>query len=90
MAMLTIDKAGRIVLPKPLREKLSLSPGDALEVTTSGEQITLEPVRINTPLRKERGVWVFRTGEKLPSLVVDQVARSVREEREKTILGERQ
>ncbi len=28
---LTIDKAGRIVIPKALREELNLEPGDSLE-----------------------------------------------------------
>jgi AbrB family looped-hinge helix DNA binding protein len=86
MAVLTLDKAGRIVLPKPLRDELNLSPGDTLEVRSSGEQITLQPVRSTTALQKERGVWVFRTGEKLPSAVVSHTLRSVREERERTIL----
>ena len=62
---LTIDRAGRIVLPKPLRDELQLSPGDALEVDKLGEEITLRPVRGSGPLRKKRGVWVFRTGEAL-------------------------
>ncbi len=42
---LTIDKAGRVVIPKPLREELHLEPGDALELERAGEQITLRPVR---------------------------------------------
>jgi AbrB family looped-hinge helix DNA binding protein len=40
---LTIDKAGRVVILKPLREELHLEPGDALEVESVGEQITLRP-----------------------------------------------
>ena len=59
---LIIDKAGRVVIPKPLRQELHLEPGDALEIETSGEQITLRPVRETGPLTKEHGVWVFRTG----------------------------
>jgi DNA-binding transcriptional regulator/RsmH inhibitor MraZ len=27
----TLDKAGRVVIPKPLREDLYLEPGDAME-----------------------------------------------------------
>jgi AbrB family looped-hinge helix DNA binding protein len=41
---LTIDKAGRVVIPKALREELRLEPGDSLEMETSGESITLRPV----------------------------------------------
>ena len=38
---LPIDKAGRVVIPKPLREELRLEPGDLLEMESAGEQITL-------------------------------------------------
>ena len=52
----TLDKAGRIVLPKPLRQELQLAPGDILEAETSGEQITLSPLRGTSGLRKKHGV----------------------------------
>jgi AbrB family looped-hinge helix DNA binding protein len=42
---LTIDKAGRVVILKPLREELHLEPGDSLEMESAGEQIILRPVR---------------------------------------------
>ncbi|MGH9550162.1 MAG: AbrB/MazE/SpoVT family DNA-binding domain-containing protein, partial [Terriglobales bacterium] len=42
---LTIDKAGRIVLPKPVREALQISPGDSLELESSEDQILLRPAR---------------------------------------------
>jgi AbrB family looped-hinge helix DNA binding protein len=61
-----IDKAGRVVIPKPLREQLHLEPGDSLEMESAGEQITLRPLRGTSPLSKEHGVWVFRTGHPLP------------------------
>jgi len=37
---LVIDKAGRVVIPKTLREHLRLEPGDSLELESVGEQIT--------------------------------------------------
>lgn len=87
VAKLTLDKAGRIVLPKPLRDELQLAPGDALEVETSGEEITLRPVRGNAPLRKKRGIWVYRTGEPLSDAVVEEALRQVRRERDEENLG---
>jgi AbrB family looped-hinge helix DNA binding protein len=84
---LIIDKAGRIVIPKPLREHLHLEPGDALEVETAGEQITLRPVRGMAPLRKEHGVWVFHTGQSLSASATEEMLEAIREERDNTNLG---
>lgn len=84
---LTLDKAGRIVIPKPLRDELHLAPGDALELESADEQITLRPVRTITPLRKERGVWVYRTGQRLPASLVQDTIRQLREERGQAAVG---
>ena len=86
-AQLTVDKAGRIVLPKPLRKQLNLSPGDSLEVQATDEQIVLRPARTKAPLQKERGVWVFRTGEKLHASSVEETLSQVREERDRAALS---
>jgi len=84
---LTIDKAGRVVIPKPLREELHLEPGDTLEMESAGEQITLRPVRGTGPLRKEHGVWVFHTGQPLPASATDEMLQQIREERDLANLG---
>ena len=85
---LIIDKAGRVVIPKPLRKVLHLEPGDALEMDTEGEQITLRPVRGTGPLTKEHGVWVFYTGQSLPASATDEMLQQIREERDLANLGE--
>ena len=84
---LILDKAGRIVIPKPLREALNLEPGDALELETAGEQIRLRPVRGAGPLTKEQGVWVLRTGQPLPAAATDEVLRQIREQRDRANSG---
>jgi AbrB family looped-hinge helix DNA binding protein len=84
---LTLDKTGRIVLPKPLRQELRLAPGDTLEAETSGEQITLRPVRGNAALHKKHGIWVYRAGEPLSDAVVQETLGQVRRERDKENLG---
>jgi AbrB family looped-hinge helix DNA binding protein len=84
---LTIDKAGRIVIPKSLRDELNLEPGDALQVESAGEEIILRPVRGTGPLTKEHGVWVFHSGEPLSALATDKMLRRLREERDLANLG---
>jgi AbrB family looped-hinge helix DNA binding protein len=79
---LVIDKAGRIVIPKPLRDALQLVPGDSLDLERTGEQLTLRPVRGASPLSKEHGVWVFRTGQLLSSSATDEVLEQIRVERD--------
>lgn len=39
----TIDKAGRLVIPKALRERLGLRPGE-VEVVADGSSLRVEPV----------------------------------------------
>jgi AbrB family looped-hinge helix DNA binding protein len=85
---LTIDKAGRVVIPKPLREELHLEAGDALEMESTGEHITLRPVRGTGPLAKEHGVWVFRVGKPLAASATDELLQRIREERDLANLGE--
>src|SRR5579864_4262837 len=79
---LTVDKAGRVVLPKPIRDELQLSPGDWLELESSEERIILRPLRGIVPLRKKGGVWVFRAGEPLSAETVNHTIAEVRRERD--------
>ena len=49
---LTFDKAGRVMIPKPLRQELRLGPGDTLQLDSEGEQITLRPMRRQSSLQE--------------------------------------
>ncbi|MGD0499253.1 MAG: AbrB/MazE/SpoVT family DNA-binding domain-containing protein [Bryobacteraceae bacterium] len=84
---LMMDKAGRVVIPKPLREELNLEPGDALEMESAGDRITLRPVRGTGPLTKEHGVWVFGAGQPLAAAATDEMLQRIREERDLANLG---
>ncbi len=83
---LILDKAGRVVIPKTLREELHLAPGDALQLNTAGEQITLRPVRASVPIRKEDGVWVYRSGQRM-DVPIRKLIEEGRDERHRSILG---
>jgi AbrB family looped-hinge helix DNA binding protein len=87
MITLTVDKAGRVVLPKPIRDDLQLQPGDSLELESSEDQIVLRPLRGGVPLRKKHGIWVFRAGEPLPAEAVAQAIKGVRRERDRENVG---
>lgn len=77
-----MDKAGRVVIPKRVRDALGLQPGDALDLEASAEHITMRPVRETMPLRQEHGIWVYRSGKPLPPGVVEETLRTLRRERE--------
>jgi AbrB family looped-hinge helix DNA binding protein len=83
----TIDKAGRIVLPKQIRDELQLGPGDAIELEASEDRVVLRPARGKGRMYKEHGVWVFDSGQPLAADVVRKTIRRVRNERERKILG---
>src|ERR1019366_22064 len=77
----TLDRAGRVVIPKTLRDELRLAAGDTLDLTVKGDEVTLRPRRGATPLEKERGVWVFRAGKPLTAGETDETLRNIRARR---------
>lgn len=79
---LTLDRAGRLMIPKALRQKLHLSPGDTLQLESEGDRITIRPVRPEALLKKEQGVWVFqgeRANASIPDLIDQQREKRLRE-----------
>lgn len=52
MGRVTISPKYQVVIPKDVRERLALSPGQRVEVIVYGERIELIPVR---PTRQMRG-----------------------------------
>ena len=84
---LTIDKAGRVVIPKTLRDELRLEPGDSLTLESDGDLLMLRPVRSSSPLRKKRGIWVFHGDRKISAAETDQALETVRQERDRELRG---
>jgi AbrB family looped-hinge helix DNA binding protein len=68
-----IDSAGRIVVPKPLRDALGLAPGQTLEVTAADGrlEITVAPTRMALK-RRGKGV-VAVPSVPVPPLTPEQV-----------------
>jgi AbrB family looped-hinge helix DNA binding protein len=77
---LTLDKTGRVMIPKLLRQELHLGPGDTLRLDSKGEQIILRPLRLKAFLKKEKGVWVYQGGP-----AVTSVTALIDREREKRL-----
>ena len=50
----TVDDVGRIVLPKPLRDRLRLTPGTKVDVSEYGDGLHIAPVS-RTARLEERG-----------------------------------
>lgn len=70
----TIDKAGRLVIPKPLREQLGLAAGP-VEVAIQGAGLRVMPLTDNT-LDQEGDLLVIPAGVKPIS---DEDVRSLRD-----------
>lgn len=78
---LQIDKAGRIILPKPVRDRLGLKPGAELEMEETQGGVLLKPREQTPALAKKDGFLVY-TGE-LPSGF--DLRRAMDDEREERI-----
>ena len=76
----TIDKAGRVVIPAQLRERLGLLPGTELEVRVQGLDVRLVRVAPPPKLTRVRGRLVVRATGKVPAI---DVAALVDEERDR-------
>ena len=70
----TIDKAGRLVIPKPLRDRVGLRPG-VVEVTADGAGLRVEPLAEESLV--ERGDLLVIPASQTP--IDDDVVRALRD-----------
>ena len=80
-----IDKAGRIVVPKPLRERLGFKPDTELEAIEQPEGVLLKRVEQRPSMVKVDGLWVHQ-GSAEPAANWERVLEGVREERIGSVL----
>ncbi len=73
----TIDKAGRVVVPKAMRDELGLNGGSEVEVSLVDGHIEIDVVP--TPVRLERrdGHWVAVADREMPPLTVEMVRETL-------------
>ena len=79
-ATLKIDSAGRIVVPKAIRDRLGISSGTELEILASSEGILIRPRRQAARLVQEGKLLVY-AGELPASFDPVQAVEDERDER---------
>ena len=80
-----MDRAGRVVLPKALRESARLRPGAPLDVRVVEGRIQIEPAPADVVLERRGGLLVAApTGPRPPlrAAEVDAVVDAIRNGRE--------
>ena len=83
---LTLDRFGRMVLPKSIRDGFGLQPGDVIEAEEQKDAIVLRPLTRSDCTRREGRALVFTgkaTGE------IGGVLEGVREARLNRVGGKR-
>jgi bifunctional DNA-binding transcriptional regulator/antitoxin component of YhaV-PrlF toxin-antitoxin module len=85
---LSIDKFGRVVLPKKLREHLGVGLSPKVEVKETAEGILLKPVRRTSGLMMKEGILIHSgSGENSDHIDWDSLVDDEREERIRKIAG---
>jgi AbrB family looped-hinge helix DNA binding protein len=81
---LEVDKFGRVLLPKRLREALHIGPGGRLHAHLDGERLTVIPEPREATVRMENGFPLID----LPSgtAFIDDPVAEARAERERELL----
>jgi bifunctional DNA-binding transcriptional regulator/antitoxin component of YhaV-PrlF toxin-antitoxin module len=77
---LKIDKFGRVVLPKKLREHLGVGVSLTVEVKEVPEGVLLKPVRRESGLMMKDGILIHRGGDN-SYIDWDRLVEDEREER---------
>jgi AbrB family looped-hinge helix DNA binding protein len=82
--MVPIDQAGRVVLPKDVRDELAIKPGDTLKVSIHGASVTLTPNKQSAGFVRKGKALVFSSGgeEVLSQETADRAMEKGREVRE--------
>jgi AbrB family looped-hinge helix DNA binding protein len=73
----TIDAAGRIIVPKAMRDALGLKPGQPLEIRAGDGRLEIEVAATPMALKKRGKSLVAVPEAALPALTADQVRETL-------------
>ncbi len=68
-----IDRAGRVVIPKAMRQAIGLDGGGSVEVTVRDGRIEIEPTSVPMQVVKIDGFPVIQPESELPPLTAEMV-----------------
>lgn len=69
----TMDRAGRLVIPKEIRREAKLAPGEPLEVRWHEGRIEIEPAPADVRLQRRGRLLVAMPRKKTPALTAEAV-----------------
>jgi len=76
-----IDFAGRVIVPKPLRDELGLSPGRELEIRERDGVLVIEPLPTPVSLVRKGKRLVAKPAVSLPKLTQEEVRAALERSR---------
>lgn len=73
----TIDRAGRLVLPKKIREAAGIRPGSELTIRVADGRIEIEPAPLEVRLVKRGSLTVAVPRKRVPPLTTEEVGQTL-------------
>jgi AbrB family looped-hinge helix DNA binding protein len=73
----TIDKAGRVVVPKALRRATGLEAGSEVEIRANDGRIEMEPAPLEVRLERRRGMLVAVPVRPVPAMAAAVVEGTI-------------
>jgi AbrB family looped-hinge helix DNA binding protein len=77
----TIDHAGRVVIPKPIRDSAGLAPGSSVNVAYRDGRVHIEPIYKNVKWIRKGSFVVAKAPSGTPALTADRVRKIIEETR---------
>ena len=69
----TIDKAGRLVIPRVLRERIGLTDGGQVELELDGAGVRIDPVSTGELVEEDGFLFIPATGKRLTDDMVREL-----------------